>query len=431
LKVSVEQVSSYEVEMTVEVPFERWNIALDEAYKDYRNLVKIDGFRKGKVPLGIVKKMYGPAIMQDTADKLVRQFYREAVEQENIEAVAPGDIVDLDFGEGKPFKFKAKMEIEPDIEAQGIENMECYLEEVEVDEDDIDTGIQILREEHAIEQSKEDSPIEDGDIITVDIQEVDRTGIPVLTHNWKDIPLKVGKKQFGAEADEYLIGAKAGDKITVPFPEEGDPEKAEKGLAYQFEVKQVKSITLPEVDDEFAKSVSEEFENVGILRERILENMKTSSSQRAKSRMFGRMVEYLIENNRVDVPPTMLDLYLERMFEEAKKDGEELDEEHFKETYRNSAIRNLKWFLLRKRIIQDNGLTATDEIIDEEINRIASETEYSKEMLEKVYSNPKQRDRLKDDIEEKRVLEFLEGKAKISYRKTSYKDFMGKPGEQS
>ncbi len=428
MKVETKQVESYQIEMLVEVPRERWDSLLSATFNEYRKKVKMDGFRSGKIPAGLIKKMYGKVIEAESVDKALQQFYKEALNQENIEAISPGDITEYDYSGDNPFTFRVLVEVEPEIELQGLDNINTFIEDVQIEDEDIDTGISVLREERAIVSSS-DEPVKPGDLLTVNIQEMDKTGVPVLTHSWKDIPLEAGKGQFGPDADEKLLGSRAGDSIasTIPANEE-EGEKGEEKF-YNFEIIEVKTKELPEVDDDFARSVDEKFQTLAQLQEGVMSHLQVRSGQRARARMFGRMVEHLVEHNRVDVPPSMIDMYLDRMMEGARRNGEKIDEKSFRENYRNSAIRNLKWYLLRKKLIKEFELAAAPEEMEAELERIAESGGYSIETVKSIYKEEKQQDRMRDDIEERKVLEFLEGKAKISTRKVPYREFMGTPGD--
>lgn len=424
MKIKTNQINDYQFELEVEVPVERWMKVYNSTLNETRKSVKLDGFRKGKVPTSMIKKRFGPAIESDAADKAVQEFYREALDKEDIHAIAPGDIKDLDYGDDKPFTFKAVVEIMPSVEVEGLDKLKTYIDDIELTGDDVDAGIDVLREEHSI-ISSHSGPAEKGCIVKADVQEVDSAGIPVLTHNWEDISIEIGKESFGTEVDTELAGISAGEDKVIAVPtKEQDEKGANKLIHYKFSVKEIQRKELPEVNDEFAASLNEEFKNVADLRDKVTEMMTERANNRAKVKMFSRLVDFLIENNRLDVPPSMIDWYLDTMIEDAKRSGKEVDEEKFRDNYRNSAIRNMKWYLMRKAIIDENNLEATEDEMKEEITKIAEQGGGDIKILKTHFQNPKNRNRLKDDIEEKKVLDFLESKAQTTKKKISYKDFI-------
>ena len=423
MEVKTTKISDCKLELTVSVPREKWDSILKNTFSKYQSGVKLDGFRKGKVPLGMIKKMYGPAIEAQAAEDAVRQFYVEAVDQENIDAIAPGDISDVDFSDDNPFTFKATVEIMPEFEIQGLDDLKTFQDEVDIADDDVEAGIEVLRHEHAT-ISISDEPANEKSVITADIQEVDQTGVPLLTHNWKDVTIEIGKNAFGPDVDEQLLEKNAGDEVTVSFKNEEAPEAEKKEVFYRFNIKEIKTKELPEIDEEFAQSISPEFDDVDKLHSGVKEHIVRQANSRARVKMFNRLVEYLIENNRIEVPPSMLEGYLEKLLANAEKNGEKIAKDDFKQKYEPSAIRNLKWFILRKNLIEQHQLHATEDEIDLEIDKIVQESGGTPDALKAYFKNPQNKEKVVDDIEERKVLEYLESTAKITRKKIDYKEFV-------
>ena len=424
MEIQINKVSDCQMELSVEVPPERWTEVVEDTFNEFRKSVKIDGFRRGKVPVGMVKKMYGPAIEAEAAEKAVEMFYKEALDKEDIHAIAPGEIKDVKLGKDEPFSFKAVVEVMPNLEITGFDNMSTFLEKIEIASDDIDAGMEVLREDYATVKPH-DGAVEDGCIVIGDIQEIDSSGVPILTHNWKDISLEIGKSMFGPEADEMLLGKNTGETVLItaaaPATEKGEPVESR----YNIEIKTINIKEKPELNDEFAKKLNDKFEGMGDLRDEMMKIMTDRANNRAKVKMFSRLVDHLIENNRVDVPPSMIEWYLDRMVADTKQQGREIDEKKFRENYHNSATRNMKWHLIRKHLIDVNELSSTEEDINKEIEEISSQGGGDIEILKTHFKQESHRARLKDDIEEKKVLDLLESKATITEQKVAYKDFIG------
>jgi len=249
-------------------------------------------------------------------------------------------------------------------------------------------------------------------------------GVPVLTHNWKDIKIEIGKNAFGPELDEKLLDKNAGDEVIAAFKTDGSGLDESKEVFYHFEIKEVNHKELPELDDEFAKSVNAEFNNVDDLRQGVKSIMSQQSNSRAKVKMLNRLVQHLIENNRIDVPPTMLDNYLERLLENARRDREPINEEDFRKKYEPSAIRNLKWYILRKNLIKEYNLHSSEEEVEALIEKAITESSADKETLRNHFKIEKNREKIVDDIEEQKVLDFIRSQAKIIPRQVIYRDFI-------
>jgi trigger factor len=426
LEIKVNKPSNYQIEISVEVPEARWIDMLDRAYTQAQKDAKVDGFRRGKVPMGLIKKMFGSSIEAETANNAVDIFYKEALEREKIDPVSPGNITEIDFGEGKSFTFKALIEVMPLLEIAAFDQMATHLDVVEVTEEDLERGLDSMREERAsLTPLKPEETIQLGDLIYVDMQELDAGGIPVLTHSYKRIPMEVGKNTLGFDSDGDFIGKKVGDTIFVFIDgEETQAGQPPQKVQYQIHIVEAHNKQRPEIDDEFAKSINPNFKNVEDLRHGVKGYISHQANSRAKVKMFNRLVDFLIENNRIDLPPSMLEDYLNRLFENAKKDKERLSEEEFKSHYRNYAIWNLKWFILRKNLIDQYNLQATAQDLENEIAGIAEKGGSTVNAIKEYFKDKKRLDQLQDDIEERRVLELLEKQAKITLRAINYREFL-------
>ena len=434
MEVRSEKTKSHEVEMTVEVPYERWAAIRDKEFKDYTKEVKIKGFRPGRVPMGMIKKRFGEVIIAQAAKKAMDEFYREALDKSEHKPLAPGEISDLDFGDDKPFTFKAVFQIMPEIKVEGYDKLITYIDEVEIGDDEIETGLENLREENAVMLPMEGA-VDEHSVVTIDIQELDNTGIPILTHCLRDIVVELGKNDLGQEFDNAAVGKEIGDVFKISVDAGGDRNRLEDASSgqpiqkhFQITVKDIKRKELPELDDEFSRSVNEKFHILDDLRKGIKDHLVLQSASRAKSQMYTRITNILIENNRIDVPPVMLDDYLKRLLENTRKDNPNLNEEEFKENYRQSAIWNLKWFLLRKAIIKQENLEAVKSEIDAEIEKIIQSGGGTPEAWRKHFSVERNYNRVKDDIEERKTLAFIESKTRITTRKIGYREFVEKAG---
>ena len=140
--------------------------------------------------------------------------------------------------------------------------------------------------------------------------------------------------------------------------------------------------------------------------------------------LFFRLADFLIEHNRIEVPPAMLEIYMNNMLDNARKKNEVLDEEDFKNKNRSPAIRNLKWFILRRNLIDQFNLGATDDEVETEIQTVMQRSDSDPQTMRKQFQEEKNRDRLQDDIEERKVLEFLVAKTKVTPREISYREFI-------
>jgi trigger factor len=423
LEVKVNKKNSYEVEIMVEVPRQRWEEMLSLAFENFRRQAKIDGFRPGKIPMPLVKKMFGTNIEADTADAAVKQFYQEAIEQEKIEVVHPGQVLEVDYKDDKPFTFKVLVEVMPELAVEGLDNMMTYLEEVEIGDEEIEKGMENLREERAIMTSV-DATIENGNLVVVDLQQVDATGIPILTHNTKNVMIEIGKNELGPNIDKQLLGKNKSEKVLVTVATNAKSENGEiKNLYYQFDIKDILKKELPKIDVDFAQSINPQFKNMEDLRKGIKSYIQEQANRQAKKQLIERLIEHLVDNNRVDVPPSMRETYFDKIYEKFQKNGEKLEKTEFEKEYGQDVLRNLKWFIIRKNLIDQFNLKPMEADFEESIVSMAETSNKAIETIRENYKIKKNREKLSELIEDRKIREFLESKAKVTTRKVSYNEF--------
>jgi trigger factor len=407
----------------VEVPRQRWEEMLSLAFENFRRQAKIDGFRPGKIPMPLVKKMFGTNIEADTADAAVKQFYQEAIEQEKIEVVHPGQVLEVDYKDDKPFTFKVLVEVMPELAVEGLDNMMTYLEEVEIGDEEIEKGMENLREERAIMTSV-DATIENGNLVVVDLQQVDATGIPILTHNTKNVMIEIGKNELGPNIDKQLLGKNKSEKVLVTVATNAKSENGEiKNLYYQFDIKDILKKELPKIDVDFAQSINPQFKNMEDLRKGIKSYIQEQANRQAKKQLIERLIEHLVDNNRVDVPPSMRETYFDKIYEKFQKNGEKLEKTEFEKEYGQDVLRNLKWFIIRKNLIDQFNLKPMEADFEESMVSMAETSNKAIETIRENYKIKKNREKLSELIEDRKIREFLESKAKVTTRKVSYNEF--------
>lgn len=423
MEVTTTKISGSQLQIAVQIPRSEWTEYLQNYFEKSRKNIKIDGFRAGKVPMGLVKKMYGPGIEAAAADDFVKEYYTKALDYEKIDPIAPGEIAEVDYSGEESFSFKAIVEIMPILEIDGLDRMKTYLDEIDIVDDDVEAGIASLREEHAVLHPTDDA-IGENSVIVADVQGVDRTGVPLLTHKINDLTIEIGKNMFGPELDTQLSGRNIGEQVTASFKSNSDDPSAEKEIYYRFDIKDIQRKELPEIDEEFAKTINPDFDSIDKLRTGIKEYLHKQANSRAKVKMINRLVQFLIENNRIDVPPSMLSNYLEKLLENAKKENGNIEGDDFKKKYEPSAIRNLKWYILRHNLIEKHNLQASEDEINQVVEQVIVETKGDPDTLRSYFKIYKNRRQIMDDIEERKTLEFLEKTGQITARKINYRDFI-------
>ena len=236
--------------------------------------------------------------------------------------------------------------------------------------------------------------------------------------------LKVGDGSFTDDQKEKLVGLKPEDIARVELPDNED--KTIKN-PYELKVIKVERENLPEIDSDFVKLVNPDLGSVDDLREDVLKKINENFEERSKQAFERELSDALIEKAGLNVPPSMVDNYLNNILEDVKKQnsGEPLDEEKVLETYRPSAERNLRWYLIRKKIIEQEKIKFERKDIDAEIENLITRSPNSEKEIRRFYKKPSNRQRIEDDLIEKKILEYLDQFAKVKEVEVNTKDIRG------
>lgn len=408
--------------MEVEVPWEDIADEYGAKVQEFRKEFEMPGFRKGKVPREVIKKQYGEQLEYEFATDAIDDYYREALDEIDEDPVNRAAIESLEFSEGEPLKFTARFEVEPEVEVFNYKNGFTIEHTThEATPADVDQALDELRERHAEVEEVEEGAEEDH-MLLVDLQRVEPDGTPIIGQNIEDRYIKIGEGVFGGENQERLLGAKQGDsRRVVHDPDDGETEY------YDAKVKKVEAHHLPELNDEFAQQVQADAETYDELRNEIQDNIQSQLDSDNESQLTQQIAQKFVSNSEVDVPESMIENYLNMLIDDVKRQrsqgGQEpdIDEEAFKQNYRSDAIFNLKWQLIRKQIIEDEGLEVTDEELQEKVDEVVENyPEENRDAVRNLYKNPQYQDRLKEDILADKALEHIKSYADIKItRKTT------------
>ena len=402
MEVKVSAPKSWLRELEIKVPSEELNPIFEQAYKKYKTRIQIKGFRRGKVPLEIIKNRFGRAIEEVTIDEeIIPRFYKQAIQQENLKPVDVACIERVSYDRTEGLRFKAKVEVEPDIQPVGYKGIRVKKEIYEVTEEDVEDALEELRERYATVYPVEDQAKE-GDYILADLQELDPTGVPVVGKKWENRYFRLGSNEF----DQQLIGVKPNEErvVVVNSPEDYEEREGEaQPQRFSVKVKQIQGKELPELDDEFAKDVGD-YETLEELKADLRKKLEEEKKKEARERMRDELINEVVKNNDFELPPAMMNTYFELLFKSMRKNSQEpIDEELIKDQYRPIAIRTLKWHILYRKIAEAEGIGVTEEEVEERLEELSQQRR-------PPYQD---KNRIKEDLLEEKVLDFLEQNALI------------------
>jgi trigger factor len=360
-----------------EVPRDKVEKEISDMIERVRKEIKVDGFRKGKVPKDLAKARYAETAQQEAIEKVIQQAYSEVLDRESLRPVTPASVTALEFEEGRPLAFTVEIEILPEIAIERYKGIKVKKVSREVEDKDVDAEVENLRERMSTSSSV-DREAANGDIVAIDYWRIDGEGKEVAESKITGFPFELGKQNVLKEFDEGLLGAKKGDskEIDVTYPD--DFEQAEirgKTVKFGVTVNDVKNKMLPELTDDFAIQVGAD--SLLDLRLKVRESIQKMYDDDAKSKMKGEIMQGVIEANPFEVPEAMIEASLDAMMETYKKGPEAETEEakrqlaDLREKMRPVAVNVVKEQFIIDEIAKREGIKVDEADIQNVISAYA------------------------------------------------------------
>lgn len=409
--------------LTVEVDAERFESALDQAFKKVVKRVSVPGFRKGKVPRKIFERRFGvEALYQDALDIILPEAYLEAVEETGIEPVDRPEVDIEQIERGKPLIFKATVTVKPEVKLGQYKGLEVEEQDVSVTDEDVEAEINRLRENQAELVVIEDGEAQEGDIVVIDFEgTID--GEPFEDGKSENYSLELGSGTFIPGFEEQLIGEKPGaeKEVKITFPEDYHAEKlAGKEAVFKVKIHDVKRKELPALDDEFAKDVDDEVETLDELKAKIRTRLEENKKRQAEQIKREIVIEKATENAEMDLPDVMIENEIDRMIQEfdqrLQMQGMNLsmyyqfsgqDEQALREQMKKDAEKRVRSTLTLEAISKAENIEATDEDVEEEFKKMAELYSMEVERIKKMFDYPGGIDSVKRDVTMRKTIEFL------------------------
>ena len=425
MKIDIKNINDFTREVKLDIPWETIEPDFNISLKKFSKKVKLPGFRPGKIPRDRLMQQFQPNIEAQFMDDNIYKYYLTALQQKEIVPVNQAEISDVHFHFGEHFSFTAKFEVEPDFQLPRFKRNMFQVQRNKFipDEQDINDAVDQLLKSHARIETIE-AGAKEKDFIICDLQKLDESGVAIIGKKFEKQMIKVGDGSFTDDQKDKLIGLKPGGSARIKLPD--DEDKTVKS-PYELKVVKVERENFPEVDNDFVKLINPALGSVDELREDVLKKINENFEDRARQAFERELSDALIEKVGFDTPPSMVDNYLNNILEDVKKqnNGEKIDEEKVLETYRPSAERNLKWYLIRKKLISQEQFNFERKDIDAEVENLISRSPNSEKEIRRFYKKPSNRQRIEDDMVEKKILEYLDQFAKVKEVEVNTKDIRG------
>ena len=412
------------VALTIEITKAEFEAAKDKAFKKTGKNITVPGFRKGKAPRKMIEKLYGEGVFFEEAFNIIYPDAMEmAVEKSGIKPVGRADVDLGDPAEEGGLTIIAKVPVEPEVELGEYKGIEVEKETVKVLQADVKAELNRMAQRNARTETVE-RKAKKNDTVDIDFEGfVD--GVPFEGGKAEHHELTLGSGAFIPGFEDQLIGCKAGDEkdVVVTFPEEYHAkELAGKEATFKCKVHKVEETILPEIDDEFAKDVSDTCETLDDLKKEITERLKAERQEAADNAFEEKVLDAVIDGMKADIPAAMIDAQVDTIVQDfgyrlqmqgmgleqyLKMTGTEMGA--FRAMFQSQAERQVKTRLALQKVVELEGSTVSDKELEEEYAKMAEQYKMEVEKVKAIVS----KEALEGDLKISNALEFIKKNAKV------------------
>ena len=427
MSVQVENLEKNTAKLTIAVPAEKFEEAVQHSYNKNKGKFNIPGFRKGKAPFNMIKKMYGVGVFyEDAVDEVIDTSYPDAAKESGLEIVSRPSISIEEIEEGKAFVYTAVVAVKPEVTLGQYKGVEVQKTKSDVTEEDIETEIKRAREKNSRLITVEDRGIEDGDQVTIDFDgSVD--GKRFEGGKAEDYPLTIGSHTFIDNFEEQLIGKTTGEEceVNVTFPAEYHVEELKnKPAVFKVKVKEIQRKELPEANDDFASEVSD-FDTMEEYKKDLTEKLQAEKIEAAKTADEDKVVAKVIENATMEIPDQMVEEQVNGMVNDYARRLESqgisfkqyveitgMTAEKIGEQMKPQAIKRIQTRLVLEAVVKAENIQADDAAVEEQFDKMAEDFKMDKEQIKGMFGE-EQMAQLKEDLAVQKAIDFLVAEAKF------------------
>lgn len=411
---TLEDISTTKKRLKIEIPSEAIEGEIQSGLKGVQKRAKIPGFRPGKAPISIIEKRFGKDVEGDVMERLVPEYYANALKEANIKPVGRPELEEkLELKRNAPLEMTLTVEIRPDVKDLKYEGVKVKEIPVEVGDEEVEDALRDIQQKRTVYEPTEDAAVHDY-LVVMDYE----TSEDGKEYNeFKDHTFKVGYGAMPETFSKEIEGMKKGDKkeFKVAFPEDfPTPDVAGKEVSFRVSVKEVKKPVLPEVDDEFAKDLG--LDDLAALKGHVKEQISKSKEASAKKMQKAEVVSKILADHPFDAPESMVEAELERLVARAKQDGRQDEkDEALREEFRSAALSHVRATIVLDIIGEKEDVQVTEEEAKQRVEAMAAQIGMTPENIMKYYiARDGSLDGLRNEVFEEKVLDILLERADIS-----------------
>lgn len=420
MDVTVEDLSAVKKKLLIEIPQEEVVRELDQAYNTLKKKAKIKGFRPGKAPRSVLERLYKKDVQADVCSRLIQESFTDAIRKTEIKILGVPEIDPPKLDGKEPYRYEAMVEVSPEIEDIDFKGLNLKRNLYEVSEEEIETQIKLLQKNLAYHKPiGEDRPVQENDFVLIDYEGF-RDGEPFSeTQKTENYTLKIGDGQILKAFDEQLVGMKTGEtrEVRATFPEDYFNKKlANLEIAFQVSLKGIREETLPEIDDELAKKLGK-YETLDELKTAIRYNLDQGYTKRKEQELNEQIFTALIERKDFEVPEILINSELDAIIEDIERsfsyhnqsmEDAGLTREILSEKYRDIAQKQVKRYLVLKKLIEQEGLALSDEDLEKGFQEMSESVGQPIEEIRNYYEqNQDKLKYFKHTLLEKKVIKLI------------------------
>ena len=409
LKVKSKKINDFTYELAISAKWIDIKEDFNSAKKKVAKEIKLPGFRKGKIPENILMSQYIHSVEMGFVQDFCEKYYLMALQEEKLTPINQAQLKDIDFSYEKDLSFKSEFEIEPSLSLPKFKKNMVSVEKIKFlsNDEEVDKTIDnIMNSQAKAEQIEKNS--KDGDFLIVDMQELDKSGIPIIGKKEKKY-IAIGQDPFIEDKAESFKSKNVGDSVKIII-DMGDGEKN-----YEFTIDTIQRRVPPVLNDDFVKQMDPNCKSVAEWKSNVRKSID-SEYQRKSDEMFNSsLIDEFVKLVNPILPLSMLENYLNNIVSEVKQNqnSPETDDSKIKEQYQLFAENNLKWFLLRKAIISDQELSVSTDEVNDFIKEALEKNETQKAEIERFYKKESNKNKLSDDLLDQKIIDMLKEHSKI------------------
>ena len=405
MKIKLKNINSHTKELTCTVPWED----LKDSFQDEFNKMKANhtpqGGRKGKVfgrDLELFKRNYGAAIEANFAEKSLNVYYSQAMQKENLNPINQAQVSNLDFSEGKDLSFTLSFQVIPDVKLPNYDkkfkiNMTKYIPS----DEDVNLSLDELRQQHSNIKTV-DGGAQSGNFIMGDFQELDEGDLPIIGKKMDKQYIKLGIGAFVGDTEKSLLGSKPEEKRKV-IVNYGEDKKAR----YEIHIHKVEEQVLPELNDNFATTVSPELKSLDELKSKVKDNIQLSLDDDYEKRKRQEFINYFVSKSKLEAPDSMVERYLDKLVEEQLTKDKNLDKDKLREEAKTGAEFNVKWFIIKDVLVEKAEISIGNEDVNNEIEKIIKEINEDENKIREFFADDNNKSSLAGNLLNEKLFAYV------------------------